>query len=212
MYHTNLGANWLWENALHATSVSDLIDRAVTTRLIWVYGEWQEDYEALRALYPHIEFVHSWRESLYDSIRPDESNVLVLDDQMCEASDSKQLARLFTKGLHHRNLRIIYQVQNVYDKERARAHYHVVFRNRRDASQFRVFASQITPHRSGWLLDAFQDATHQPFGSLLIDNHPRTADEQRIRTRILPGEQTWFYSERPTDGEDGPSPPTEHHP
>ena len=29
------------------------------TRLIWVYGEWQEDYEALRALYPHIEFVSS---------------------------------------------------------------------------------------------------------------------------------------------------------
>ena len=67
------------------------------------------------------------------------------------------------------------------------AHYHVVFRNRRDASKFRVFASQMAPHRSGWLLDAFQEATRQLFGYLLIDNHLRTADEQRIRTRILPG-------------------------
>ena len=48
------------------------------TRLIWVFGEWQEDYEALRALYPHIEFVHGWRESLYDSICRDEANLLVL--------------------------------------------------------------------------------------------------------------------------------------
>ena len=63
------------------------------------------------------------------------------------------------------------------------AHYHVVFRNRRGASPFHVFASQMAPHRSGWLLDAFLDATRQPFGYLLIDNHLRTADEQRIRTR-----------------------------
>ena len=155
------------------------------------------------------------RESLYDSIRQDESNLLVLDDLMCEASDSKQLARLFTKGSHHRNLSIIYLVQNVYDKGRSsrtvslNAHYHVVFRNRRDASQFRVFASQMAPHRSGWLLDAFQDATRQPFNYLLIDNHPRTVDEQRIRTRILPGEQAWFYSKRQLDGEDCPALSTE---
>ena len=86
-----------------------------------MYGELQKDYEALCALYPHIEFVHGWRESLYDSIRPDESNLLVRDDQMCEASDSKQLTRLFTQSLHYRNLSIIYLVQNVYDKEKARA-------------------------------------------------------------------------------------------
>ena len=188
------------------------------TRLIWVYGEWPEDYEALRALYPHIEFVHGWRESLYDSIRFDESNLLVLDDQMREASDSKQLARLFTKGLRYRNLSIIYLVQNVYDKGKSsrtvslNAHYHVVFRNRRDASQFPVFASHMAPHRSGWLLDTFQDATRQPFGYMQIDNYPQTSDEQRIRTRILPSEQAWFYSERKSDGEDSPSPPAEQHP
>ena len=76
------------------------------------------------------------------------------------------------------------------------AHYHMVFCNRRDASQLRVFASQMAPHRWGWLLDAFQDAKRQPFGHLLIDNYPRTADEQRIRTYILPGKQAWFYLER----------------
>ena len=59
------------------------LNEPFSTRLIWVYGEWQGDNNALRALYPHIEFVNGWRESLYDSIRLDESNLLVLDDQMC---------------------------------------------------------------------------------------------------------------------------------
>ena len=188
------------------------------SRILWVYGEWQEDYEALRALYPHIEFVHGWREQLYDTIRADETNLLVLDDQMCDASDSKQLARLFTQGSHHRNLTVIYLVQNVYDKGKSsrtvslNAHYQVVFRNRRDASQFRVLASQMAPHRSGWLMDAFKDATREPFGYLLIDNHPRTPDDHRFRSRILPGEQTSFYSERRDDQEEGPPAPpaTEH--
>ena len=150
----------------------------------------------------HIEFVHGWREYLYDTIRADETNLLVLDDQMCEASDSKDLARLFTKGSHHRNLTVIYLVQNVYDKGKSsrtvslNAHYQVVFRNRRDASQFRVLASKMAPIRSGWLLDAFEDATSKPFGYLVIDNHPRTVDEHSFRSRIMPGEQTSFYSER----------------
>ena len=91
--------------------------------------------------------------------------MLVLDDQMCDASDSKQLARLFTQGSHHRNLTVIYFGQNVYDKGKSsrtvslNANYQVVFRNRRDASQFRVLASQMAPHRSGWLMDAFEVVT-----------------------------------------------------
>ena len=146
-------------------------------RILWVYGEWQDDYEAIRSIYPHIEFIHGWREVLYNTIRADETNLLVLDNQMCEASDSKQLTRLLTRGSHHRNLAVIYLVQNVYEKGRSsrtvslNEHYHIVFRNRRDASQFCIFASQMSSHRSRWLLDAFEDATRKPFGYLLIDNH-----------------------------------------
>ena len=107
---------------------------------------------------------------------------------------------------------MIYLVQNVFEKGRSsrtvslNAHYHIVFRNRRDASQFRIFASEMSPHRSGWLLDAFEDATRKPFGYLLIDNHPRTADEHRIRTCILPGEQVCYYTERRQDLDDQPPP------
>ena len=65
----------------------------------------------------------------------------------------------------------------------------------------------MAPYRSGWLSDAFQDATLQPLGYLQIDNYLRTAVKQRIRTRILPFKQARFYVERQPDEEDNQAPP-----
>ena len=66
----------------------------------------------MRATFPHVEFVEGWGEGLYASIRFADRNFLILDDQMDEAGDSKTLSKLFTKGSHHRNLTVIYLVQN----------------------------------------------------------------------------------------------------
>ena len=60
------------------------------TQLICVFSEWQPDNEQARALYPHIEFVRGWTDELYESLRPDEQNLLIIDDQMAEAGDSKR--------------------------------------------------------------------------------------------------------------------------
>ena len=89
------------------------------TRIIWIYSEWQSYYDHVRATFPHVEFVEGWREDLYASIRPDERNLLILDDQMDEAGDSKTLSKLFKKGLHHRNLTVIYLVQNVFNQSKS---------------------------------------------------------------------------------------------
>ena len=112
---------------------------------------------------------------------------------MSEAGDSKALSNLFTKGAHHKNLTVLYMVQNVYNKGRSQrtvslnTHYNVVFRNQRDASQFRALAYQMQPHDARWLLDAFEDATRAPFGYLVLDHHPRSACDMRVLTNIVPG-------------------------
>ena len=57
---------------------------------------------------------------------------------MSEASNTKSLANLFTKGSHHRNVTILYLVQNMFDQGRRsrtvslHSHYTVVFRNLKD--------------------------------------------------------------------------------
>ena len=85
-------------------------------RVMWAYGEWQDIYDKIRAKTPNIEFVKGLDQNLYDTIRPEQTNLLVIDDLMKEAGASEILSHLFTRGSHHRNLSVIYIVQNLYDK------------------------------------------------------------------------------------------------
>ena len=42
------------------------------------------------------------------------TNLIVFDDQMIAASKDKLIENLFTRGSHHRNLSVIYIVQNLF--------------------------------------------------------------------------------------------------
>jgi len=171
------------------------------TRIIWVYSEWQSDYDRVRETFPHTEFIEGWQEDIYESIKPDEHNLLILDDQMNEAGDSKTLAKLFTKGSHHRNLTIIYLVQNVFNQAKSQrtvslnSHYNVVFRNKRDTSQFRTLAYQMYPENGRWLVDVFNYCTRRPHGYIILDLHPTTDEEDSVVTNIFIGERLTYYQE-----------------
>ena len=145
-----------------------------------MFSEWQPDYEEARQCYPHIEFIHEWNDEIYKAIRPEDRNLLIIDDQMEEAGNSKSLANLFTKGSHHKNLSIFHLIQNMYHKGGSQrtmslnSHYNIIFKNPRDATQIRTLAYQMHPGNSKWFLDAFADATSRPYGYLVLDNHPRS--------------------------------------
>ena len=59
-----------------------------------------------------------WTDELYESLQPDKKTLLIIDDQMAQATDSKSVANLFTKGTHHKNLTVMFLVQNLYNKTR----------------------------------------------------------------------------------------------
>ena len=115
------------------------------------------------------------------------------------ASSSTFVADLITNRSHHRNLTVIYMVQNVYNQGKSQktislnSHYNVVFSNGRDASQFRTMAYQICPNVGQWLVYSFTDATSKPYGYLVLDHHPSTPKEQTVVNNILPGEQLTYY-------------------
>ena len=111
---TGCGKTWFVRRILEEQLIKPL-----PTIIIWVYSEWQSDYEHVWATFPHVEFVDGWREDLYSSIRPADRNLIILDDQMDGAGDSKTLSKLFTKGSHHRNLKVIYLVQNVLHQSKS---------------------------------------------------------------------------------------------
>ncbi|CAH3181336.1 unnamed protein product [Porites lobata] len=65
---------------------------------------------------PHIEFVKGIPTALEQDSYFDvnKRNLIVFDDQMIDASKDKRIVNLFTRGSHHRNLSVIYIVQNLF--------------------------------------------------------------------------------------------------
>lgn len=73
------------------------------------------------------------------------------------------------------------------------AHYLVLFKNPRDATQVSTLARQMYPGRNKFLVEAFKDATAKPYGYLLIDLKGDTEEKYRIRTNIFSNERQFVY-------------------
>jgi hypothetical protein len=171
-------------------------------RVVCVYGEWQSAYDQLRnvgsRIRAKVDFVRNptpeSMAELYETFNPAVRNLIILDDQMTNSKIGNcdgGLTKLFAQGSHHRNLTVIYIVQNLFNQSREmrnvslNSHYMVLFKNARDKTQVRTLGQQMYPSDSHFLLRAFEDATRKPHGYLVIDLHPSSEDALRIRTDIL---------------------------
>ena len=84
-------------------------------RIVWCHGVSKQAYaEMAKSAKPSIECTQGLPEDMYESFQPKQNNFLIIDDLMYEAGDDKRLRDLFTKGSHHRNLSIIYILQNIF--------------------------------------------------------------------------------------------------
>ena len=177
---------------------SKLID-PFPSRILYLFSEWQHEYDSLLESLPEITFQRGFPDKLMDSFSPNQTNLLILDDQMSKVGDKKELADLFTKGSHHRNLTIIYTVQNLFDKSKSmrtaslNSQYLVLFKSPRDKTIVQHLGNQMFPKNTKFLMDAFEDATQAPYGYLLMDLRQDTPEEMRIRTNIFPEEQEAVY-------------------
>ena len=107
-------------------------------RIIWCYGQWQPLYFDMMRTMPGIEFNEGIPDDIDDPDYLDVSqrNLIVLDDLMAQSGKEKRIADLFTRGSHHRNLSVIYIVQNIFHQGKEmrnislNAHYIVLFKSR----------------------------------------------------------------------------------
>ena len=173
------------------TYQKDMIDPA-PEHVIWFYGEWQPLYDTLSGM---VEF----REGLTDltTLKTKKRTLVIIDDLMTETD--KSVSDLFTKGSHHRNLSVLHLVQNVFDKNKhtrtisLNAHYLVIFKNPRDASQVTHLAKQMYPGHVRYLQEVFGDATLEAYGYLFIDLKQETPEHLCLCTRIMPNETQYVY-------------------
>ena len=165
-------------------------------RIIWCYGQWQPSYFDMMKTMSGIEFNQGIPEDIDepDYLDVSQRNLIVLDDLMAEYGKDKRIADLFTKGSHHRNLSVIYIVQNVFHQGKEmrnislNAHYIVLFKSPRDRQQISILARQVNPGRVQEFMKSYEKATSPAHGYLMLDLKPTTDDEERLKTNILPGE------------------------
>lgn len=159
--------------------------------IIWCYGEWQPVYENMKG----VHFIEGLPDM--DQWRGDRRRLVVLDDLMSETDD--RVTKLFTKGSHHRNISVMYIVQNLFGKNKEQrtislnSHYIVLFKNPRDGSQITNLAKQMYPGRVSYVQESFKDATSSPHGYLLFDLRQETPDQLRLRGDIFPDQTQVVY-------------------
>jgi GTPase SAR1 family protein len=165
----------------------------IPDRILWCYGEYQTLYGTVDG----VDF-HQGLPDL-DTLDPREKHLIILDDLMDETD--QRVASLFTKKSHHRNISVMYIVQNLFHRGKhhrtisLNAHYMVVFKNPRDVSQIMALAHQMYPQRTKYFLEAYTAATARPHGYLVIDMKQETPDILRLRSHIFPGEEQKAYAD-----------------
>ena len=166
-------------------------------RIVWCYSQWQPAYMDMLVTIPNIEFVKGIPTALEQDayFNVNKRNLIVFDDQMIDAGKDKRIVNLFTRGSHHRNLSVIYIVQNLFHQGKGsrsislNSHYLALFKNPRDKLQVLTLAKQMYPGRTEFFLRQYEEAVRRPYGYLLIDLKTTTQDDCRLRTNVLPGEE-----------------------
>lgn len=172
----------------------------VPENIVWCYTCWQPLYDELLGRI-NIKFLQGIPDSLCDDelFPPSKTNLLVIDDLMESASKNDEVEKAFTKYTHHRNLSVIYLVQNLFFQGKAsrtinlNTNYMVLFKNPRDKLQISVLARQMYPGNSKYFLECFQDATSRPYGYLFVDLKAQTPEELRLRSGVFPQEIPAVY-------------------
>ena len=162
-------------------------------KILYFYGVWQ----------PMFEDMEKWGVQFVKGLPQDLENdsgvhmLVVLDDLQDEVTKSDHVENLFTRGSHHKNITVVYLTQNLFRQGKSarnialNAHYVILFKNPRDIGQIGHFGRQLGC--SNFLKKAFQDATDEKYGYLIVDLSPHLEEQYRFRTKIWPDEDTIVY-------------------
>ena len=91
-------------------------DKSTSSTHNLVLWSMQPFYFDMMKTMPGIEFNQGIPEDIDepDYLDVSQRNLIVLEDLMAQSGKDKRIADLFTKESHHRNLSVIYFVQNVF--------------------------------------------------------------------------------------------------
>ena len=155
-------------------------------KIVYFYKIWQKAYERME----NVDFKQQLPDINTLCSDPHIPRLFIIDDMMDSATQSREMCSIFTEASHHYNFSLIFIVQNLfYGGKMTRTmslntSYIVVCKSPRDRSQIATLARQMYPNNSRKLIDAYEQATSEPFGYLLIDLKQETPEDRRLIKRI----------------------------
>ena len=165
--------------------------------ILWCYSEYQPAYLELAKSVPNLRLIEGLPD--IETLKRDtrRHKLIIFDDMMDRFKKDPTLVTLFIKGCHHWNISCIHIVQNLYfdglRTARVNANYLVLFKNPADQLQISTLARQMYPKQGQRFVEAYKDATSQPFTYLLVDTTQQCPNKLRLRTNIFPGEVQIVY-------------------
>lgn len=156
-------SHWLMQLIKHS---ADVISPA-PDHIVYSYQKYQK---LIRDGNSRVEFVQG---DAYD-LRPEQKTILILDDQML--NQSIPLAHLFTVGVHHDNVSVIYVTHTLFhDNPQFRlaslnTNYFIIFKSVRGAGQVNFLTRQLFLHdkqKARNLIKAYATAMQKPYTYLL---------------------------------------------
>lgn len=161
--------------------------------LIWFYGQETTFIQTLKNNIFGITttIVQDLPEDFTQYIKPNERGLIVIDDLMQSAANSKQVTDLFCNKIQHNNVSVILLLQNIFYHGSERTtlvrcvHYLVIFKNPMDQSIPIYLAQKLMPRHKKLFLEMFDHATFKAHGYLFCDGKQDTPHEARFRTDLF---------------------------
>ena len=154
-------------------------------KIIWVYNSYQPElFNALKNIDFNIEFRNDLDEKY------SENTLIVIDDFMEAASNSKDILNLFVNGRHTKNS-VVFLTQVFFFKSKYMQSFHlntdyfVLLKTPRDLQQYKTLAQQIFIKDYEWFLNAVNTALDRNYGHLFIDLANTTPAITRVRGNIF---------------------------
>ena len=120
-------------------------------------------------------------DAIHDTVSPfknDGGSMIIFDDSMSSVNSDFEL--LFCNLSHHDKCSIIFMTQNLFFQDKSfrtmslNSQYIVLMKNDRDKQQISILSRQISPNNSKYIIEAYQEATKDPYDYLLLDFAPET--------------------------------------
>ena len=170
-------------------------------KMVYCYSEYQDLFSKMEQEIGNIIFheglptnedIDLWSENR-------EHMLLVLDDLLASAVNSVDIMNLFTVKCHHRNISVLFLMQNLFPQGKCirtislNANYILLLKASRDLQQIATLGRQILPGQSKYFMAAYEQATKKKYGYLLIDLSPHTDKTYLLRSNIFVGEDTVIF-------------------